>query len=24
VVDGERLYEWRYPALRRIWVLRRL
>lgn len=24
VVDGERRYEWRYPALRRIWVLRRL
>ncbi|MGH9165592.1 MAG: hypothetical protein ACRDZW_08800 [Acidimicrobiales bacterium] len=24
IIDGERRYEWRYPALRRIWVLRRL
>ncbi len=24
VIDGARRYEWRYPALRRIWVLRRL
>ncbi|CAN5131308.1 hypothetical protein BH18ACT4_BH18ACT4_05000 [soil metagenome] len=24
IVDGERRYEWRYPALRRIWILRRL
>jgi hypothetical protein len=24
IVDGERCYEWRYGALRRIWVLRRL
>lgn len=24
VVDEERRYEWRYPALRRIWTLRRL
>jgi len=24
VVDGERRYQWRYPALCRIWVLRRL
>lgn len=24
IVDGQRSYEWRYPALRRVWVLRRL